>query len=220
MDHIYWLQYSKLFSDLDTEDLKELASFTQERTYQPKQLIFSQSDDSDGLYIILDGLINIFQSDSTGHTFTLTTLGKQDTFGEISLLDGMPRSASAEAIKTSHLLFLRRSGFLNVLSRHNALLHAVLRGFAGRLRKQSDYSSRRTFHTLRHRLAHLLVSSYEANNQSSELIVKQDLLASILGVSRETINRSLSRLSDEGAIVTGRNKININIMLLRSIIDT
>src|SRR2546430_6711845 len=88
-----------LYQSLNTEEIAELNAMLEDVSYQEGETIFHQNDPGDAAYIIRDGTIRIWTHDEDAREVTLARLGPNDFFGELAVLDGGPRSASATAIE-------------------------------------------------------------------------------------------------------------------------
>ena len=97
------LEHIFMFRGLPKQTIDALAELAHRRHFEKGALIFSQGDPGDALYGIASGKIRILTSDDNGHEVFLNLLGPGDTFGEIALLDGLERTASAVAAAVSGL---------------------------------------------------------------------------------------------------------------------
>src|ERR1041384_4803933 len=116
MDRIELLKTIPLFESLENEDLEALANKLRQVGVESGQTVFAQGDEGDAMYVIEDGAVDIVAG-SGRQKVTLTSLFKQQYFGELSLLDGAPRSATAVANRPSQLLALDRDDFVDFIKR-------------------------------------------------------------------------------------------------------
>lgn len=112
-----------MFENLTQSELKEVARLTHERDYQLDEPIFKKNAPAEGMYVILNGVIEINDPDS-GVVFT--TLNKGDFFGELALLDEEPRSATAIAKSPSKLIGFFRTDLLTLMSRDPKLGNKIM----------------------------------------------------------------------------------------------
>lgn len=212
---IIMLKRIPLFASLSAEGHQDLASMLKRKSLGKDEVLFRQGDEGAALYIILQGRIKISVSRRTDRV-TLAVLGPGEFLGEMALLDGLPRSADAVAWEDSHLYVLSRKDFLSFLSRHGNAAHAILASLSRRLRKTDDQLAEMCFLNLSTRLAQKLVEMADlqstADNDPSACRLKtsQRELGDILGVSRESINKELKYLRDQGIVSTERNFIVIH----------
>src|SRR5512144_365321 len=116
MDRIELLKTIPLFESLENDDLSALANKLRQVAVQSGQVVFAQGDEGDAMYVIEDGAVDIVAG-SGKQKVTLASLFKQQYFGELSLLDGAPRSASAVANRETHLLALERDDFVTFIKK-------------------------------------------------------------------------------------------------------
>src|SRR5688572_32496046 len=106
------LRHNYLFRGLSDATLDGLAALAGKRTYYKGSVIFSQGDQGDALFGVASGRVRISASASGGREVFLNIMEPGDTFGEIAVMDGLPRTANAIAIDDSTLILIQRSDFL------------------------------------------------------------------------------------------------------------
>lgn len=129
-----------LFKDLDAAQLAELAADTEERNFGAGSEVIRQGDPGDGLYIVVSGLVQVTGKLEKGQAreegeAVLSVLGPGEAFGELSLLDGKPRSATVVASWSTKCLFLSREDFLKRMRRHPQIAFALLPVLCERIRE-------------------------------------------------------------------------------------
>ncbi len=202
-----------LFSSLKHEDIEIIAALLRRRSIKKGDIIFQKGDEGTALYAILSGRIKIIVTRPVGDKITVAILNDGDFFGEMALLDGMPRSADAVALEEAQLAVLDRHDFLAFLAQQKHAALAILRTLSLRLRKTDDLLAEICFLSLSARLAKRLLelarSESEGVNDSPPLAMRmtQKDLASLLGVSRESVNKELKILREKGIVSTERSKI-------------
>ena len=115
------LERNLLFRGLAPATLDQIARLCIRRSYEPDAIIFSQSDPGDALFGVVTGRVRISASTAGGREVFLNIMEPGDTFGEIALLDGRPRTASASAMAASELFLVNREQFLGLLARDPVL---------------------------------------------------------------------------------------------------
>jgi len=96
-----------IFGALASPDLQQLASLLREKSFIPNQTIFIQGEEGQGLYLIRSGRVKICANDRLGNELIFTYLSSGDLLGEIAILDGLPRSATAIAVTyTIHFIWI------------------------------------------------------------------------------------------------------------------
>jgi WD40 repeat protein/CRP-like cAMP-binding protein len=131
-----------LFSELSDEMINTIASEVRERSLSAGEILFREGDQGDSLYFVLDGQLEIFQAVEQNREVILATLKHGEYFGEISLLDEKPRTASARGLSASHLLALNREDFNALLERHPEISLKLTRAISARMRNTVPYKTR------------------------------------------------------------------------------
>lgn len=207
------LARNSLFRGLQPASLEQIARLCVQRTYAQNAVIFSQSEAGDALYGVLTGRVRISTSSAGGKEVFLNIMEPGDCFGEIALLDGQPRTASATAMSACELFVITRSQFLPLLG-HNALLtDHLLRLLCGRLRWVCEFAEESALLSVPARLARRLLSLSKLHGHGAgsalELMVSQDDMAHFLGLSRQIVNQHLQDWKGRGWVSLGRGKIRI-----------
>jgi CRP-like cAMP-binding protein len=122
-----------LLEDISAEDLSYFAGIAEEIEVAAGSLIFQEGDYGDCLYIILGGSVRIHRG-----ARELAILGRLESFGEMAVLDGSPRSASATAVEDSTMIKIDRDQFLDLLRSSPEILQRIVRLLLARIRKTND----------------------------------------------------------------------------------
>jgi CRP-like cAMP-binding protein len=200
------LSRTRLFGGLDHVVLRSLGERTIERSYRKGHLIFSQGDLGESLYILVDGMVKVFVTSERGDEMVLTTLHPPEVFGELALIDGGPRSASAEALEPAAALVLTRPTLLELLAQHPPLTDSLLRSLGAVLRRLTEQTSDLVFLDLHGRVAKLLLNlASEQENEEGEIVdldlhMTQSDLAGMVGGSRQSVNQILQYFQGRGYI--------------------
>lgn len=133
------LKNLSLFAELNYGPVKELAYLFQERVFQGGETIFEENDSGDSLLVILSGEVRITQRANVSGEETLTVLKKGDFFGEMALLEDLPRSATAIAHCDTFIMEISRERFLRFVEKEPAsgvkILVTLARSLSARLRE-------------------------------------------------------------------------------------
>lgn len=200
------LKRAVLFDGLDHGDLARLAGIAREANLSEGDTLFDQGDESDGLYVIISGILRIYLTADDTREATINLLEDGETIGEIALLDGLPRSAGAAALTDARLIFIPREPFLNLLDESTTLARQIILTLCERLRAANAQVDQAIFHDLRHRLLVLLrqLAIIHGHVEKDVAVVDLDLtqgtLAQMLGASREAVNKQLRGLAKEGRL--------------------
>jgi CRP/FNR family cyclic AMP-dependent transcriptional regulator len=127
-----------LFRSLKKKQLETLALFCTIQTYQPGQEIVKEGDTGLGLYVIISGHAEVYKEQNGGRSATLTQYGPGDFFGEMSLLDDFPRSATVVAVDWVECLTLAKWHFLAELERHPEMALPLLPILSRRIRAAEE----------------------------------------------------------------------------------
>src|SRR3954465_12871584 len=131
------LSWVPLFERLDADEKSLLAAQLEEETYSSGATIFRKGEPGNAIYIGAAGEVEIFVEDTTGGRIVFETAKSGDFFGELSLLDGDPRSASARAVADTKMLKVDRQDLELLFSRHPAAAMDIL-GIIGRRLREAD----------------------------------------------------------------------------------
>ncbi len=195
-----------LFERADARILESLATGLRRRRFRRNEVIFHQGDPGDSLHIVAAGAVKIVLPSAEGDEAIIATLRPGDFFGELALLDDSPRSATASALEASDTLVLPRQVFVELLDTLPGLRDALLAGLARELRRLTGHVEELHFLDLAGRLAMRLTRlAREAQPDARGEIrlswpYTQSDLAAMIGGTRQSVNRLLSELVDEGLI--------------------
>ena len=197
------------FSALAPGDVFKFLARTHCRSVASGRTIFRKDDPGDGLYGVLAGNVAFTIGSRDGKDLILNVLGPGEFFGEIALLDGGGRSATALARSACRLLFIPRSEFLSFFAERSDAMMQIIALLCARLRRSTDYIADSTFLGFSLRLAkQLIVMLGEAGPAPhTALRISQAELASMLGVSRERVNRQLVAWANSGILDQRRGRV-------------
>lgn len=130
VEKVLFLKGVDLFKGIAAEELSHLAQITDEVEYQPNQSIFEEGDAGDAMYLIVDGTVKVHSGD---HIFA--ELGSKQVFGEMSILDAEPRSATITALTDLTLLKIQREDFSEILAEKPEIALGVIQVLTRRLRE-------------------------------------------------------------------------------------
>jgi len=200
-----------LFAKLNDQDLEQLAEATVTRTFNKNSIVITEGDSSSSLYIILSGDVKVFVSDEDGKTNIVNRLGSGDYFGELSLIDDEPRSASVEAVSKCKISILSRQYFVDYIEQHPRVAIHLLKGIGKRLRNTTSHAKNLALMDVFGRTAHVLLqaASEEGGRMITPALTQQDI-ADEVGSSREMVSRILKDLKAGDYISMDGKRIVIN----------
>ena len=204
-----FLARQPLFADLPSADLAPLAAVARRRQYPRGAVIFSQGDLGNVAFIVRSGRVEIVVESADGRDLVLYEVGPGDHFGEMALLEGQPRSASAICTAQSELLAINRDDLLRELERHPSIMLRMLQAMSRRLRLTDRRLEALAFHDAAIRLAETLWRVSQAEGSLRVAHIHQDDLAARVGVSRQTVNRVLGEWRRRGLVSVARGEIRL-----------
>ena len=208
------LRRVSLFSGLKEDELDALAEVTARKTFQRHSVILLAEEEGNSLFIIQKGRVKVSILSEDGREIVLTLLGDGEVFGEMSLLDGLPRSATVIALEDTEALMLRREDLLRLIERTPQIAIKLMAELTIRLRKTDQKIESLALLDVAGRIASavLQLAADEGEETPEGLVIynhpTQQLLANMTGSTRETVSRVLKRFRKEGYMASkGRNWI-------------
>ncbi|NYI05604.1 Crp/Fnr family transcriptional regulator [Allostreptomyces psammosilenae] len=198
------LRRAPLFAALDDEQAAELRASMTAVPMGRGESLFHEGDPGDRLYVVAEGKLKLHRTSPDGRENMLAVLGPGEMFGELSLFDPGPRTATATALTETKLLALSNSDLQPWLNARPEVATALLRAIARRLRRTNDVMSDLVFSDVPGRVAKALLDlSKKFGVQSDEGIhvvhdLTQEEIAQLVGASRETVNKALADFAARG----------------------
>ncbi|MCW5983089.1 MAG: Crp/Fnr family transcriptional regulator [Bryobacteraceae bacterium] len=195
-----------LFSGLSAPEIDALAARAVEKKYDAGQMLFSEGEPCQGIYLILEGSVKIYKTTPSGREITLALEIGPSSVAEVPLFDGGPYPASVVALDHVVSAFIHTRDFHQACRQFPEVSLKMLAAVGRRLRQLVTLIELVTFGSIRQRLAALLLEYEEQARASSfSLPVTHQELASRLGTVREVVSRNISRFQVEGLIrIAGR----------------
>lgn len=198
-----FLRRVPLLSSLNEQQLETLAAGSARRNFPKGRTIVAEGEPSQSLYILLSGRAKVQRSDSEGKEVILAVLGSGDFFGEMSLIDEAPRSASVITLESCDFMSINKDAFRSMLMQSPEMAMAVMKGMVRRLREADKKIETLALLDVYGRVARVLLDFSELVN--GERIVKNKLprqeIAKMIGASREMVSRVMKGLEIDGYIV-------------------
>ena len=215
MTHLDFLRNVSLFESLDQQELEALSEVTFTRTFSKDNVIILAEEEGDTLFILKKGKVKVSIVSEGGREVILSLLGPGSVFGELSLLDGKPRSANVVATEETDLLMLRRADFLQLIYKTPQIATALLAELATRMRKTDRQIEGLALLDVTSRISDTLLQlateqgAETADGVTIESRPTHQELANMSGTTRETVSRVLKRLEGQGYINRNGRKITI-----------
>jgi len=168
-------------------------------TLREGQTLFERGDAGDGCYWLRRGVIAVLITSANGEQRVLAILGAGAVVGEIAMIDGLPRSATVQAVRDCELTFVSRAAFTEMMGRHPELYRDIVMTLAGRLRQSDEDMVASSFLTVRARVGRALLqlARHLGEDLGSGRIrirhkISQSDLAAMAGVARESVSRTIN----------------------------
>jgi CRP-like cAMP-binding protein len=210
------LEQCALFAHVEPAGLSILAGAMTRRRFRRNEVIFHQGDPGDALHVVATGAVKIVLPSPDGEEAIIATLREGDFFGELALLDGAPHSATATAVEPVETLSLARAPFQQLLDEDRGLRTALLSGLAAELRRLTGQVEELHFLDLAGRLAMRLVRLSRDRDPDANGEVRLDWpftqsdLAAMIGGTRQSVNKLLSRLEEDELVLIERDTLIIH----------
>jgi CRP/FNR family cyclic AMP-dependent transcriptional regulator len=207
------IERDSLFRGLPNATLARIAALGLRRVYEEGAVIFMRGDPGDSLCGVVNGRVRISASRPGGKELFLNIMGPGESFGEIALLDGMPRTATATAMTRTELTIIRRNQFLSLLRTEPQLAAHLIQLLCKRVRWTAQLMEDSALLGLPARIAKRLLSLASLQGRKTpdgiRLAISQDELAQFLGVSRQIVNQHLQAWKAHGWIQSSRGSITL-----------
>ena len=203
------LKKISLFACLDDDILDNLQKTALKRSYPKNTILFSKGDLSDSMYIVVQGKVKAVIYNEEGREIILSFFGPGEYFGEMSMLDGQPRSASMVTKSSCQLLIIRKEDVMKALFGNPEMTSRLLIRVLGKLREATDRIENLTFLNVYERVVNLFL--HLAQPKEKELILHEKLthqeIANMVGSSREMVSRIMKELVYGEYITVDKKKI-------------
>lgn len=196
-----------LFSQFSDSELTALFPAVQHRSYPRHSFMLRAGENTDALYIMLAGRAKVVIDDGDGREVTLATIGPSEFFGEMSLIDEHPRSASVEALEPCEVLYISKAAFMSCLKGNFDAAMLMLKGVVGRLREADRKIASLALMDVHGRVARLLMDLARQTDGTWIVDTGSEEIARMVGASREMVSRVLKDMRESGLIRRDKRKI-------------
>lgn len=189
---------------VDPDSARVLEGLLKPVEFRREALLYAEGQPGDLLYVLTEGKVRICHTEPDGRENTLMVAGPSDMVGSLAMFDPGPRTASAVALTDVSALSMDRDALRSWIRSCPEISERLLRVLARRLRRTNSMLSDMIFTDVPGRVAKalLMLAHRFGNAEDGLLLVEHDLtqaeLASLVGSSRETVNKALSDFSDRG----------------------
>ncbi len=195
------LSKTALFSGMDEADIEMVASQTVTRQFPKNTVIVSQGDDTDSIYVIVQGKVDVFLHNDKGKEIIINTLGECESFGELAPLGGIPRQASIITTEDSTFGIISRQIFMDTLLVKPAIAMRIIDLLITRIQDLTEEVSSLALEDVYNRVVRVLYKHADEVGEKlvTEKLTQQDI-ASRVGATREMVHRILKELKTGGYI--------------------
>jgi CRP-like cAMP-binding protein len=204
----------RLFAGMGPESLKAISRSLKSRRFRRGEVLFHEGDPGDALFVVVSGAVKVVVPSEEGEEAILATLRRGDFLGELALLDGAPRSASAVALEPTETLALPREQFRILVAGEPAIRDALLAAVSGELRRLTKHVAELHFLDLTGRLAARLARLAEEHGERLpngsirlDAPLTQSDLAAMIGATRQSVNKLLGEFEADGLLRMERDSI-------------
>ena len=200
-------------SRLSDEDREALTSLGHRRRYRRGSTLFSEGDQSTHVVLILSGQVRVSYMTDSGREIYFATKDVGDLLGELSAIDGRPRSATATTLGAAEVLIVDGPDFMDFVRTRPEAALLLLRMVSARLRdadrRQVEFGALDTVERVARRLLELAPAPGDGDDEGAEVLIpiSQQELAAWTGSSREAVNKALAVLRGPGWVATRRGGV-------------
>lgn len=219
---IQFIKNVPLFAGLNDQQLDEVAKISVKKSFKPGTLLFSENEPGSVFYIVFSGAVKIFKRSVSGEEKILSLFKDGDSFGELSLLDGKPRSASAQTLEDSVLIAINAVNFLEMLKNNFDISLCIMQELCNRLRDTNQHVHDLTFLDARTRVIKNLIKlannygNRSGNTITIKLALNYDELSQMAGVQRSTLMQVVKDLQDKGILAVTATDMKLDLAKLRN----
>ncbi len=208
-----FLRRIPLFSDLSDAELDLILSSSQQMQYKKNNIIFYEGDPGDYLLVVLSGKIKVVLLGEHGQELILAFLGPGSYVGEMSLLEGTPRSATIITMEACELVRVARDPIMDLIQHHHSLTMKILMTLSKRVREMSEQLRSMSMFDVYGRIIRCLIrlSEHDPERPAARLILQNRPsnrdLAKMIGCTRESVSRAMRVLQDTEFVTVTKKDI-------------
>jgi len=197
-----FLKNVAIFSALDDQQLKVAENHMVSRTFPRDSIVFQEGDVGDALYVLKEGKVKVMLADEEGREVIVSVLSPGECFGEMALFDSGLRCARVVAMSPCSVMVMPRPNFQRWLADNPSVSMSIIQELSHRLRRANQTISSLAMETVQQRVLRILAD--QAVDMDGRLVLsdppRQKDIASMVGASRERVNRVMQDLMRRGAI--------------------
>lgn len=214
------LKKVQLFESLSDEQLHHILSIANKQSLPAGTVLFQENDPGSAFYILLKGSVKIYTRSTSGEEKVLSLIQAGESFGELSLLDGRPRSASAQTLESTALLVIAGHAFHDLLRNQFEITRHIMAELCRRLRDTNQHVYDLTFVDARTRVLKnvILLANRHGSRAGNVITIKvalnYDELAQMAGVTKQALSGVLRDLEDRHILKFGLNEYKLDLARL------
>ena len=210
-----FLKYVPIFLDLGEAKLDKISKLGSLRKFKQDSIILFEQEECAGLFIISKGKVKVSCYSDDNKEIILAIFNESDIFGEMSVLDGYPHSATVTAIEDSEIFLINRDDFLELLKNNHEVVKSLLQELTRRLRVADMKIKALSMKDAEGKIAAVLIQIANEIGKIThgkveiEKLPYQRDLANMAGTSRETISRTLTAFAKKGFVEQKGSRLRI-----------
>jgi len=195
------------FSALSDAQFAAILPSIQHRKYAPRTPILRSNENADGLYVILSGHVRVVLEDGEGHELIAASIGPNEFFGEVGLIDGGPRAATIQTQEACEVLFVPRKTVLELLQSNTDAAVIILRTVIDRLGDAHRKMASLALSDVYGRVARVLLETGRYEEGERLVDIGSEQIAAMVGASREMVSRVVKEMIGKGLVRRHKRKL-------------
>ncbi|WP_127586170.1 Crp/Fnr family transcriptional regulator [Paenibacillus koleovorans] len=218
---IEFLSQVPLFSKLNQDQLKIIAGISQKKGVRSGTILFREKEPGTIFYIVFMGAIKIFTANSSGEEKMLSLFKTGDSFGELSLIDGKPRSATAQAVEDTILISITAEAFMDLMKNNFEITLGIMQELSQRLRDTNQHVYDLTFLDARSRVIKnlIMLANKNGTRNGTQIVVRHPLnydeISQMAGVQKNVLLQVMRDLTDRQIVSLGSTDFTLHLDRLR-----
>ncbi len=219
------LKKSEVFSCLKDDEVEKIGSLFDKVTFKNNETIFQEGDPSDRFYILAEGNVKIIKHTMMGKDIILEIMSPGDIFGGVAVLDNRPYPGSAQAMKSTTVIKIRRQKLLVIMEEYPILKLEIVKYFSDKLRDAHDMLKNIATERVERRIAGLLLKLSEkvgvdngGYRQIGFSLTRQEI-SEMVGTTVETCIRTMSKFQKKKMIKSAEGKISIKVDVMQRFLE-
>jgi len=216
------LRKVQLFESLNTVQMQSVLGISNKETYPSGMVLFRENDPGSAFFIVLSGSIKIYKANPSGEEKILSVFRAGESFGELSLIDGKPRSATAQTLEETTVLVISGDGFMELLKSNFDITQSIMAELCRRLRDTNQHVHDLTFLDAKTRVIKNLITL--ANRHGSRkgsiiaipLALNFDELSQMAGVAKNVLTQVIRDLEERQILRLAMNEFTLDLTKLRA----